>query len=71
MNNVDKIKSHIKSLLGKQIRITIHGMRNKKEEVLGTVISISPNIFTVKTRGINRSFSYSDVLIGDIVIRTQ
>ena len=68
MNSILEIKEKIHCLLGKPIHLMIYGLRNKKEEIIGTVISVSPNIFTVKSRGINRSFSYSDILIGDIVI---
>lgn len=65
---VSDIKKELSRNIGKKVRITVYGMRNRKEVVIGTIKEVYPNIFTVSSRDISKSFSYSDVLIGDIKI---
>lgn len=65
---VSDIKKELSRNIGKKVRITVYGMRNRKEVVVGTIKEVYPNIFTVSSRDISKSFSYSDVLIGDIKI---
>lgn len=65
---VSDIKKELSKNIGKKVRITVYGMRNRKEVVIGNIKEVYPNIFTVSSRDISKSFSYSDVLIGDIKI---
>lgn len=65
---VNDIKNKLTKNIGKKVRITVYGMRNRKEVIVGTIKEVYPNIFTVSSRDISKSFSYSDVLIGDIKI---
>lgn len=65
---VSDIKKELSRNIGKKVRITVYGMRNRKEVVIGNIKEVYPNIFTVSSRDISKSFSYSDVLIGDIKI---
>ncbi len=65
---VSNIKEELTRNIGKRVRITVYGMRNRKEVVIGVIKEVYPNIFTVSSRDISKSFSYSDVLIGDIKI---
>ncbi len=65
---VSDIKKELERNIGKKVRITVYGMRNRREVVVGNIKEVYPNIFTVSSRDISKSFSYSDVLIGDIKI---
>ena len=66
--NLDKIKEEIASLVNKQIMISISGSRNKKQMYRGIINNAYSNVFTVLIEGINKSFTYSDVAIGDVKI---
>ena len=66
--NLDKIKEEIASLVNKQIMISISGSRNKKQMYRGIINNVYSNVFTVLIEGINKSFTYSDVAIGDVKI---
>lgn len=66
--NLDKIKEEISLLINKEIMINISGSRNKKQMYRGVINNVYSNIFTVLIEGVNRSFTYSDVAIGDVKI---
>ena len=66
--NLDKIKEEISLLINKEIMINISGSRNKKQMYRGVINNAYSNIFTVLIEGVNRSFTYSDVAIGDVKI---
>lgn len=66
--NLDKIKDDIKLLINQQVMINVSGSRNKKQMYQGVVNNVYSNIFTVLIEGVNRSFTYSDVAIGDVKI---
>ena len=66
--NLDKIKEEIASLLDKEVMINVTGTRNKKQMYKGIINNVYSNIFTVLIEGSNKSFTYSDVAIGDVKI---
>jgi len=66
--NLDTIKEEIKKLVDKQIMISITGSRGKKSIYKGVINNVYSNIFTVLVEGTNKSFTYSDVAIGDVKI---
>lgn len=66
--NLDKIKEEIASLINKEIMINVTGSRNKKQMYKGVINNVYSNIFTVLIEGVNKSFTYSDVAIGDVKI---
>ncbi len=61
---ISKVRDNIQSLIGKQIRFRYNGSRNQIEEFEGVITNCYSFVFTISTGGINRSFSYSDVLTG-------
>lgn len=65
---LEDIKMRIRNNLNRKVRVVVSGMRNHKEVIEGIVIAAMPNVFVVSSRGLNRSFSYADVLIGDVVV---
>ena len=66
--SLDDIKLEIASLVNRDIMISVNGSRNKKQMYKGVITNAYSNIFTVLIEGINKSFTYSDVAIGDVKI---
>lgn len=64
--NIEKIKNNIESLKNQKLHFRINGSRNQIEEFDGIITESYNYIFVVETDTIKKSFSYSDVLIGNI-----
>jgi len=43
-------------------------MRNKNFQYYGIVSGVYPYVFTVNVNGVEKSFNYADVIIGDVVV---
>ena len=69
--NPDIIKEKIEKDIGKKVRITVYGLRNKTTFYDGIVKAIYPNIFTIFDGLNEKSFSYRDVITGDIKIKYE
>ena len=67
--NIDIVKNEINRNIGKKVKITIHGMRNKIEFYEGNIYRIYPNIFTISSQYGEKSFTYRDVITKDITIK--
>lgn len=67
--NLNTIKEEIKKHLNHKVLVSVYGMRNKNYQVNGYISNVYPSIFTVNENGIEKSFSYSDVAIGEINIK--
>lgn len=66
--NINKTISQVKDLTGIHIRLKVNKGRNKIEELEGKVESTYPRIFTVrKTDGDLNTYTYSDILAGNIL----
>jgi len=68
---INKIKEDIESQKGKKLKFRFNGARNQIEEFEGTIIGTYNYIFTIKTSNDKdelKSFTYSDVLIDNLVI---
>ena len=66
--NLNKVKEEISSLINQEVMINVSGSRGKNQMYKGIVNNVYSNIFTVLIEGVNKSFSYSDVAIGDVKI---
>ena len=66
--NLSNVKEEIEELLNQEVMVKVSGSRNKTNIYKGVVNNCYSNIFTVLVEGINKSFTYSDVAIGDVVI---
>ena len=66
--NLDGVKQEIASLIDEEVMISVSGSRSKKTMYKGIINNVYSNIFTVLIDGINKSFTYSDVAIGDVKI---
>ena len=64
---IEKIRNNIMSCVGKEFLFKVNGARNQTEKFYGVVTGVYKFIFLIKcSNGITKSFSYSDVLIGNI-----
>ena len=66
--NIDIIKKQINSLKNEKLKIKISLGRNKYEYLEGEIDKIYPNLFVIKTNKGVKTFSYSDIIIRNIVI---
>ena len=64
---IEKIKNHIDSNLGGNVKVIYNGSRNKREEYSGVISEIYNFIFIIKTSDEEKkSFSYRDVLTNTV-----
>lgn len=67
--NINIIKDEIKNNINRKIIISVYGLRNKVNRYEGNIYKIYPNIFTVLIDGEEKSFTYRDVITGDVKIK--
>ena len=67
--NINIIKREIDSKLNKKVIISVHGLRNRITRYEGVLYKTYPNIFTVICNGVEKSFTYRDVITGDVKIK--
>lgn len=68
MMNPYVIRDNLKSKVGAKVLVNIYGMRNKTDRFMGTIKDIYPQIFTISTSSGIKSFSYSEVINGEVVL---
>ena len=66
MISIYQAKDVVNSNLGSKVWVKVRGLRSKNELIEGVISECYKIIFVVKTVNGNRSFSYSDYLIGNI-----
>lgn len=66
--NPNVIRDNLKVHKGERVMVKIYGMRNKTDSLIGTLKDIYPQIFTIDTGNTIKSFSYSDIINGEVVI---
>jgi len=66
---IENVKNNIVTKKGRNIKFRFNGARNQIEEFEGVISGVYNYIFTIKTlTKETKSFSYSDVLIGNLEI---
>ena len=66
MRTIYEAKSFVKSALGKDVVVKVLGIRNKVDRIEGIISECYSHVFVVRTKFGNKSFTYTDVLIGNI-----
>lgn len=67
--NVDEVKRKIAELKGKPLELSVNKGRKKTARLRGEIESVFPSVFTFRAAaGDLVSFSYSDVICGDILL---
>ncbi len=66
--NIEIIKNKIKELQNHRLNIKVYLGRNKYEYYEGYIDKIHPHVFVIKTNKGIKSFSYSDVVIKNVIL---
>ena len=61
---ISTVRNKIKPLIGKKIKFRYNGSRNQIEEFEGTITKCYNYVFVINVGNMNKSFSYSDILMG-------
>ncbi len=65
--NINEVKRDIEGLKGRNLSLSINKGRKKITKLSGEIIDLFPSVFTFRAAaGDIVSFSYSDVICGDI-----
>lgn len=67
--NINIVREEIEKKLNRKVLVSVYGMRNKVSRVEGILYKTYPNIFTVLVNDEEKSFSYRDLIIGDVKIK--
>lgn len=69
---LDEIKLKVSKLKGQNVQMNINRGRKRIESVSATIKDVYPSVFTIKTIDNKlQTFSYFDVMCGDIVFAEQ
>ena len=69
---IKKIKRELCDMVGLRVCVVMKGSRNRRDEYFGNVEGILPNLFSIKLDdGMVKSFSYADVLTGNVEINVK
>ena len=63
---IEKIRNDMLQLRDKKIKFRYNGSRNQIEEFEGIIVNCYNYVFVIDLGYIKKSFSYSDVLIGNL-----
>ena len=66
MKTIYQAIEYVKSNYGKRVIVKIYGIRNKIDTIEGIITECYSKIFVVKTKFGNKSFTYTDILVGNI-----
>lgn len=66
--NPNVIRESLEPKKGHRVKIKVNGMRNKTDEFIGIMENIYPEIFTVRTNGFLKSFSYSEIINKEVIL---
>lgn len=67
--NTEKIKNALKEFVGENLLFRVNLGRNKKEHFEGIIVGLYPSVFTIQTNNVTKSYSYSDILTKDVIIK--
>ena len=67
--NINIIKEEIKSKINRKVTISVFGLRNRVNKYDGVIYKVYTNIFTVLIDGEEKSFTYRDVITGEVKIK--
>ncbi|MBQ7032019.1 MAG: Veg family protein [Bacilli bacterium] len=67
--NIDLVRQKIESNLNKKVMVSVYGLRNKVSRYEGILYKTYPNIFSIISDGVEKSFSYNEYITGDVKIK--
>ena len=71
MKTIYQAKEFIKSSFGRRVLIKVYGIRNKVDMIEGIISECYSHVFIVRTKFGNKSFTYTDVLVGNIKVSVK
>lgn len=71
MSTIYEAKRFIRANLNKEVFVKVIGLRNKSFCIDGVISECYRNVFIIDTGKGKKSFSYSDVLIGNILVKIK
>ena len=71
MKTIYEAKDFVLKNKGKNVLIKVLGIRNKNEYVDGVISECYKNLFMIDTLNGKKSFTYTDYLIGNILIKIK
>lgn len=66
--DLDVVKDKLKQLKGKSVEMSINRGRKKIDVVVATIKDLYPSVFTISTNGNLQTFSYFDIMCGNVII---
>lgn len=66
--NIYEIKNQISSSIGREVKVTVNGIRNKQNEYYGIISGCYPYIFTIDLGTEKKSFSYAEIYSKEVSI---
>lgn len=67
--NINFIKDEITRKLNSKVSISVYGLRNRVNRYEGVLYKVYPSIFTVLIGNEEKSFTYRDVITGEVKIK--
>lgn len=67
--NINTVKEEISKKLNRNAIVSVYGLRNRVTRFEGKIYKIYPNIFTILVNGEEKSFTYRDVITGEVKIK--
>lgn len=69
--NINTLKAELAKNLNRNVEIKVYGMRGKVNTFHGKMQKLYPNIFTIVDNENEKSFSYADVITGEVKIKYE
>jgi len=64
--NPHVIRENLINHKGDRVQVKIFGMRNKTDSFIGILKDIYPRVFTIEVGATLKSFSYSEIINGEV-----
>ena len=71
MKTIYQAKEFIRSNCGRRVSVKVFGIRNKVDSIDGVIVECYKNVFIMNTKFGKKSFSYTDVLVGNIKVAVK
>lgn len=66
--DLNTVKNNLKELKGSPVELAINRGRKRIEKVSATIKDLYPSVFTITTNGALQTFSYFDIMCGNVKI---
>lgn len=69
--SVEEVKARLAGLMGRPLTVAVNKGRKKVTRLSGEIVDMFPSVFTFRASGELVSFSYSDIICGEVVLGTH